>query len=120
MKVIGLSIAVLGIALCSSGCGRGPASQEGEVKGHILWAGCSGPSICSPSAWTSTPIWFQAKDGQRLEAISDPRDGSYAISLRPGAYDVILPQTLVKGSRTVIVRGGQTTTADYTLNYASG
>jgi hypothetical protein len=85
-----------------------------------MWYGCSGPSVCPASPWTSTPIWFQASDGHRLQVVSNPIDGSYEISLHAGSYDVVVPQTLVQGKRTVTVRGGETTTADYFLSYASG
>lgn len=105
------------VVLITSAIGR-PVTQTGRVEGHVLWNNCE-IGICESTPWTKTPVRFRSDTSKDYVAISAD-DGSYAISLAPGTYAIIVPPQMVKGRTSVTVGSGQTLTVDFLLHKPGG
>ena len=108
---------ILLVVVLISACGTS-RNQAGRVEGHVRWSNCN-VGVCIPTPWTRTPVRFRST-GQADSVVISADDGSYTISLRPGMYSIILPQTVLKGPATVTVISGQTRTIDFLLHKPGG
>jgi Carboxypeptidase regulatory-like domain len=107
----------LAVVVITSACAN-PVRQTGRVEGHVLWNNCES-GICDSTPWTKTPVRFRSDTSKDFVAISTD-DGSYAISLAPGTYSIIVPAETVKGRTSVTVASGQTLTVDFLLHKPGG